>query len=120
MTAHAEASPPTHARVGEVRDLAAVEGYRPPAELIPHPKNPRDHDEGENLRRAREIVRTTWGAPILVQASTGMIIDGCGRRESALLILAGIEVDGVMRGGASWARSSWRRSTWPSRSNASR
>lgn len=98
MLGAAEASPPTH-----VRDApAVVDGFLPVGDLLPHPKNPRDHDADENARRAREIVRTTWGAPILVQASTRRIIDGHGRWESAKLILAGLEVDGVRRGGPDW------------------
>lgn len=69
------------------------------SELRPNPRNPRHHG-AETLRLARTIVRTTWGAPIIAQASTHRIIGGHGRLEAARLIMAGIEVDGIARGGA--------------------
>jgi len=68
-------------------------------ELRPNPRNPRTHG-AEVIRLARTILRTTWGAPIIAQASTRRIIGGHGRLEAARLILAGLEVDGIMRGGA--------------------
>ncbi len=68
-------------------------------ELRPNPRNPRAHGD-EVKRLARTILRTTWGAPIIAQASTRRIIGGHGRLEAARLILAGIEVDGILRGGA--------------------
>jgi len=68
-------------------------------ELRPSPRNPRAHG-AEVQRLARTILRTTWGAPIIAQASTRRIIGGHGRLEAARLILAGIEVDGILRGGA--------------------
>ncbi len=71
------------------------------SELRPNPKNPRLHGQ-EVLLLARTIVRTTWGAPILVQARTMRIIGGHGRLEAAKEILAGIEVDGFLRGGAGY------------------
>ncbi len=70
-------------------------------ELRPNPKNPRIHGQ-EVLLLARTIVRTTWGAPILVQARTMRVIGGHGRLEAAKEILAGIEVDGFLRGGAGY------------------
>jgi ParB-like chromosome segregation protein Spo0J len=66
--------------------------------LRPNPRNPRAHG-AEVQRLARTIVRTTWGAPIIAQAVTHRIIGGHGRLEAARLILAGIEVDGIARGG---------------------
>jgi ParB-like chromosome segregation protein Spo0J len=66
--------------------------------LKPNPRNPRKHGQ-EVLRLARTILRTTWGAPILAQRSTHRIIGGHGRLEAAREILAGIEVDGELRGG---------------------
>ncbi len=68
-------------------------------ELRPSPRNPRAHG-AEVQRLARTILRTTWGAPIIAQASTRRIIGGHGRLEAARLILAGLEVDGILRGGA--------------------
>jgi len=68
-------------------------------ELRPNPRNPRAHGD-EVKRLARTILRTTWGAPIIAQASTRRIIGGHGRLEAARLILAGMEVDGILRGGA--------------------
>ena len=68
-------------------------------ELRPNPRNPRAHGD-EVQRLARTILRTTWGAPIIAQASTRRIIGGHGRLEAARLILAGLEVDGILRGGA--------------------
>lgn len=67
--------------------------------LRPNPKNPRMHGE-EVLLLARTILRTTWGAPILAQRSTMRIIGGHGRLEAAREIMAGVEVDGFLRGGA--------------------
>ena len=67
-------------------------------DLKPNPRNPRKHGQ-EVLRLARTILRTTWGAPILAQRSTRRIIGGHGRLEAAREILAGIEVDGELRGG---------------------
>lgn len=67
-------------------------------DLKPNPRNPRRHGQ-EVLRLARTILRTTWGAPILAQRSTRRIIGGHGRLEAAREILAGIEVDGELRGG---------------------
>ena len=92
-TKQAESVPPARA-VGE--GVAAV--YLPVTVLKPNPRNPRMHG-AEVTRLARTIVRTTWGAPILAQRSTLRIIGGHGRLEAAKLILAGIEVDGMMRGG---------------------
>ena len=67
-------------------------------DIHPNPRNPRMHGP-EVMNLARTIVRTTWGAPIVVQKSTMMIIAGHGRLEAAREILAGIEVDGFQRGG---------------------
>ena len=78
-------------------ESAAV--WLPVGALRPNPRNPRAHG-AETLRLARTIVRTTWGAPIIAQASTHRIIGGHGRLDAAKLILAGIEVDGIARGGA--------------------
>ncbi len=79
-----------------VDSAAAV--WLPLSALRPNPKNPRRHG-AEVARLARTIVRTTWGAPIIAQASTHRIIGGHGRLDAAKLILAGIEVDGIARGG---------------------
>jgi len=67
-------------------------------DLRPNPRNPRRHGQ-EVMRLARSILRTTWGAPIVAQRSTKRIIGGHGRLEAAKEILAGIEVDGELRGG---------------------
>jgi ParB-like chromosome segregation protein Spo0J len=67
-------------------------------DLRPNPRNPRRHGQ-EVLRLAKTILRTTWGAPILAQRATRRIIGGHGRLEAAREILAGIEVDGELRGG---------------------
>ena len=80
-----------------VDSAAAV--WLPLSALRPNPRNPRAHG-AEVQRLARTIVRTTWGAPIIAQASTHRIIGGHGRLEAARLIMAGIEVDGIARGGA--------------------
>ena len=77
---------------------AAAAVWLPLDVLRPNPRNPRAHGS-ELSRLARTIVRTTWGAPIIAQASTHRIIGGHGRLEAARLILAGIEVDGIARGG---------------------
>ena len=77
-------------------ESAAV--WLPVGALRPNPRNPRSHG-AETARLARTIVRTTWGAPIIAQASTHRIIGGHGRLDAAKLILAGIEVDGIARGG---------------------
>jgi hypothetical protein len=69
------------------------------SELRPNPRNPRAHGQ-EVLRLARTILRTAWGAPIIAQARSKRIIGGHGRLEAAREILAGIEVDGELRGGA--------------------
>lgn len=73
--------------------------YLPLGDLRPNPRNPRAHGR-EVAALARTILRTTWGAPIIAQASTRRIIGGHGRLEAARLILAGMEVDGIMRGGS--------------------
>jgi len=67
-------------------------------DLRPNPRNPRRHGQ-EVMRLARSILRTAWGAPIVAQLSTKRIIGGHGRLEAAKEILAGIEVDGELRGG---------------------
>ena len=69
------------------------------SELRPNPRNPRVHGQ-EVLKLARTILRTAWGAPIIAQARSKRIIGGHGRLEAAKEILAGIEVDGELRGGA--------------------
>lgn len=69
------------------------------AELRPNPRNPRVH-RAEVANLARTILRTAWGAPIVAQQRSKRIIGGHGRLEAAKLILAGLEVDGEMRGGA--------------------
>ena len=68
-------------------------------ELRPNPRNPRTHGD-EVVRLARTILRTTWGAPIIAQASTRRIIGGHGRLEAARMIAEGVEVDGILRGGS--------------------
>ena len=78
---------------------SAAAVWLPLSALRPNPRNPRAHGT-EVQRLARTIVRTTWGAPIIAQASTHRIIGGHGRLEAARLIMAGIEVDGIARGGA--------------------
>ena len=78
--------------------VAAV--YLPLDALHPNPRNPRMHG-AEVERLARTILRTTWGAPIIAQASTRRIIGGHGRLEAARLIAAGMVVDGIERGGPS-------------------
>lgn len=88
-----ESAPPARALP---QGIAAV--YLPLDALRPNPKNPRLHG-AEVQRLARTILRTTWGAPIIAQASTRRIIGGHGRLEAARLIAAGIEVDGILRGG---------------------
>ena len=74
--------------------------YLPLDALHPNPRNPRMHG-AEVERLARTILRTTWGAPIIAQASTRRIIGGHGRLEAARLIAAGMVVDGIERGGPS-------------------
>jgi len=88
-----DSNPTAHAR-GE--GVAAV--YLHVDELRPNPRNPRAHG-AEVTRLARTILRTTWGAPIIAQASTRRIIGGHGRLEAARMILAGLEVDSILRGG---------------------
>ena len=78
--------------------VAAV--YLPLDALRPNPRNPRAHGS-EVERLARTILRTTWGAPIIAQASTRRIIGGHGRLEAARMIAAGMVVDGIERGGPS-------------------
>lgn len=73
--------------------------FLPVADLKPNPRNPRMHG-AEVAALARTILRTAWGAPIVAQARGRRIIGGHGRLEAAKLILAGLEVDGEMRGGA--------------------
>lgn len=79
------------------REEAAV--WLPVADLRPNPRNPRMHGS-EVAHLARTILRTAWGAPIVAQSRGRRIIGGHGRLEAAKLILAGIEVDGELRGGA--------------------
>ena len=86
----------TSLRSPSTNESAAV--WLPVGALRPNPRNPRAHGV-EVARLARTIVRTTWGAPIIAQASTHRIIGGHGRLDAAKLILAGIEVDGIARGG---------------------
>jgi hypothetical protein len=90
----AKAIDPTRA-VGE--GVSAV--YVRLDDLRPNPRNPRVHGP-EKLNLARTILRTTWGAPIIAQRSTMRIIGGHGRLEAAREIMAGVEVDGFLRGGA--------------------
>lgn len=78
--------------------LVAAAVYLHVSELRPNPRNPRLHGE-EAVRLARTILRTAWGAPIVAQARSRRIIGGHGRLEAALRILAGLEVDGELRGG---------------------
>jgi hypothetical protein len=92
--ARSSESAPNAGVLGE--GVAAV--YLPVDALRPHPKNPRIHGQ-EILNLARTILRTTWGAPIVAQRSTMRIIGGHGRLLAAQEILAGIEVDGILRGG---------------------
>ena len=81
-------------------DAAAV--WLPLDALTPHPKNPRAHGP-EVTRLARTILRTAWGAPIVAQwraSGRHRVIAGHGRLLAAREILAGVEVDGELRGGA--------------------
>ena len=81
-------------------DAAAV--WLPLDALTPHPKNPRVHGP-KVTRLARTILRTAWGAPIVAQwraSGRHRVIAGHGRLLAAREILAGVEVDGELRGGA--------------------
>jgi hypothetical protein len=81
-------------------DAAAV--WLPLDALCPNPKNPRVHRD-EITRLARTILRTAWGAPIVAQwraSGRHRVIAGHGRLLAAREILAGVEVDGELRGGA--------------------
>lgn len=85
---------------GPLGDAAAV--WLPLDALAPHPKNPRVHG-AEVTRLARTILRTAWGAPIVAQwraSGRHRVIAGHGRLLAAREILAGVEVDGELRGGA--------------------
>jgi DNA modification methylase len=93
MAKRPEPAPPARA-MG--RGVAAV--YLPLDALHPNPRNPRAHG-AEVERLARTILRTTWGAPIIAQASTRRIIGGHGRLEAARMIAVGMVVDGIERGG---------------------
>ena len=86
-------------KAGLYEQGAASAVWLPLDALRPNPRNPRIHG-AEVVRLARTILRTTWGAPIIAQASTRRIIGGHGRLEAARQIMAGVEVDGVLRGGA--------------------
>lgn len=90
---------PKPAFVPDARARVASSVWLPVDELRPNPRNPRVHG-AEVVRLARTILRTTWGAPIIAQASTRRIIGGHGRLEAARMILQGVEVDGILRGGA--------------------
>ena len=94
MAKRLEPAPPARAMD---QGVAAV--YLPLGELRPNPRNARAHG-AEVVRLARTILRTTWGAPIIAQASTRRIIGGHGRLEAARRIAEGVEVDGILRGGA--------------------
>ena len=88
------------AHAGEVVPNArAAAVYLHVSELKPNPRNPRVHGP-EVLKLARTILRTAWGAPIVAQLRSKRIIGGHGRLLAAQEILAGIEVDGELRGGA--------------------
>ena len=91
--------PVTASTTPDARARVASAVYMHLDELRPNPRNPQTHGD-EVVRLARTILRTTWGAPIIAQASTRRIIGGHGRLEAARLILAGLEVDGILRGGA--------------------
>ena len=91
--------PVTASTTPDARARVASSVYMHLDELRPNPRNPQTHGD-EVVRLARTILRTTWGAPIIAQASTRRIIGGHGRLEAARLILAGLEVDGILRGGA--------------------
>lgn len=81
---------------------AAAAEWLPLDALTPHPKNPRVHGP-EVTRLARTILRTAWGAPIVAQwraSGRHRVIAGHGRLLAAREILAGVEVDGELRGGA--------------------
>lgn len=80
---------------------AAAAVYVHVNELRPNPRNPRMHG-AEVARLARTILRTAWGAPIVAQARSRRIIAGHGRHAAALLILAGMDLDGEARGGAEY------------------
>jgi hypothetical protein len=70
MTANADTSPPTHARVVGSLDagMVAAAVYFPVRGLLPWRENYRRNHKVVEL--ARTILRTTWGAVILAQAST--------------------------------------------------
>ena len=82
-----------------VPNARAAAVYLHVSELKPNPRNPRVHGP-EVLKLARTILRTAWGAPIVAQLRSKRIIGGHGRLLAAQEILAGIEVDGELRGGA--------------------
>lgn len=99
MTAPATMTAKRSAPSPRAMDQGVAAVYLPLGELRPNPRNPRAHG-AEVVRLARTILRTTWGAPIIAQASTRRIIGGHGRLEAARMIAEGVEVDGILRGGA--------------------
>lgn len=87
---------------GVPADATPAAVWLPLDALTPHPKNPRAHGP-EVTRLARTILRTAWGAPIVAQwraSGRHRVIAGHGRLLAAREILAGVEVDGELRGGA--------------------
>ena len=91
----------THEVDPNARARAAAEWLHVDA-LTPHAKNPRVHRE-DVINLARTILRTAWGAPIVAQWRANgrhRVIAGHGRLLAAREILAGLEVDGELRGGA--------------------
>lgn len=86
--------------VPNVRETSAAEWVHVSA-WAPHTKNPRVHRE-EVLNLARTILRTAWGAPVVAQwrdSGRHRGIAGHGRILALTEILAGVEVDGELRGG---------------------
>lgn len=88
-------------KAGSYEQGAASAVWLRPEELRPNPRNPRVHG-AEVERLARTILRTTWGAPVVAQASTRRIIGGHGRVLAARMILAGILVEGRRLGGSTY------------------
>ena len=74
-----------------LRELGEVD----PRDLIAHPLNPKIHTELQREAIGAALGRIGWVLPIIVNRTTGRIIDGHGRVEEAAVVAVPDEEAGV-------------------------
>ena len=76
-------------RVFVERDEAEVDGFLIRRdELVPNPRNPKQHPQSQVTLLAKVIGHQGWRSPIVVSTRSGFIVAGQGRYEAAKALIS--------------------------------